>query len=149
MRKIITIAMLLFSMASYAQGNLQFNQILNLKNGDNYTVPSNKILKIVSINFIDTRILQPLVGCRSNGISTIFCDYADVIYFKIDNVLSYYNGTGGVQKNAPCTNCDSLRSYSVNPSTPQMPIWLNSGKNINIIGGSGIFISAIEFNIVP
>jgi len=49
MKKIITIAILLFSMATYAQGNLQFNQVLNIKNGDTYTVPSGKVLKITSI----------------------------------------------------------------------------------------------------
>ncbi len=37
MKKILTIAMLLFSMASYAQGNLQFNQVLTYTGSLNNT----------------------------------------------------------------------------------------------------------------
>ena len=45
MRKYIDLKVLLFlinfPLTSYGQGsNLQFNQVLNLKNGDSYTVPA-------------------------------------------------------------------------------------------------------------
>jgi hypothetical protein len=54
MKKTITIAILLFSMATYAQGNLQFNQVVtytgSLNNAQQisstYTVPVGKIWKI-------------------------------------------------------------------------------------------------------
>ena len=54
MKRILTIAILLFSMASYAQGNLQFNQVLTFSGtlqwgnstGVLYTVPSGKTCKI-------------------------------------------------------------------------------------------------------
>lgn len=54
MKKILTIALLLFSIATFAQGNLQFNQVLTFSGtlsstqsqGTIYTVPANKVWKI-------------------------------------------------------------------------------------------------------
>ncbi len=58
MKKTITIAILLFSMATYAQGNLQFNQVLTYTGtltpsqfvSSTYTVPTGKIWKIKFVN---------------------------------------------------------------------------------------------------
>lgn len=147
MKKILTIAILLFSMASFAQGNLQFNQVLNLKNGDNYTVPNNKVLKIVSVNYYQTSAIVPLIACTMNSQSNSTCYYDDIVYFKIENVMSFRSGPFSSTRNS-CAQCDSTRSVVATPDYPKMPIWLNSGKNIDLTRGVGISISAIEFNIV-
>jgi hypothetical protein len=68
MKKIITIAMLLFSMASYAQGNLQFNQVLTYNGtltpsqfvSTTYTVPTGKIWKIKYVTHLPYTTTQSI-----------------------------------------------------------------------------------------
>ena len=65
MRKIITIAILLFSVATYAQGNLQFNRVRTYTGRifhDSYvlfdTVPSGKVWKIEAAGLTTTVTLN-------------------------------------------------------------------------------------------
>jgi hypothetical protein len=67
MKKIIVLAALLisFTMATHAQGNLQFNRVIssaaNLANNSSIglmTVPSDKVWKLEGINFISTNTLN-------------------------------------------------------------------------------------------
>lgn len=79
MKKILTIAILLFSMASFAQGNLQFNQVLTYTGtltysqfvSATYTVPTGKIWKIKYVNKL------PYVTVTvSNGVQPQYCGFA-------------------------------------------------------------------------
>jgi hypothetical protein len=151
MRKIITIAMLLFSLASYAQGNLQFNQVLNIKNGDNYTVPAGKTLKITSINILTSTVILklPLISCGS------FCNYTNisgaVSYLTIGSLVYKANISGSLNlPNGQCSQCPSTMDFTL-PHYPgfNAPVWLKEGEIVSVVQGSGILISAIEFNIVP
>jgi hypothetical protein len=151
MKKIITIAILLFSMASYAQGNLQFNQVLNIKNGDTYTVPSGKTLKIITVVVQNPTAKIPLSSCTtSNGYVT--CNYyGSVTLGSISNIVYTANNlsTGLPAPNYQCSQCPPYTYISVNPFGISDPIWLKAGEIVSVVQGSGILISAIEFNIVP
>lgn len=79
MKKIITIAIVLFSMASYAQGNLQFNQVLTFEGtltpsqatSNTYTVPVGKIWKVKYVNKL------PYYGVATfNGVQTVYAGFA-------------------------------------------------------------------------
>ncbi len=137
-----------------AQGNLQFNRVLNMSNGTNYTVPEGKVLKIESINYNSPSIVSNYVSCYVNcpgcgASSGVTCAYEGVNYLVIgSNVFgggggSLYVGSGGACSVCPPTKSDNL------PSTVfTYPIWLGQGQIVNVLA-SGIFVSAIEFNIVP
>jgi len=100
-----------------AQGNLQFNQIINLpfavSNTTPVTVPAGKIWKIES--------------CM---LSTTGNSYA----------LMQYNGVNY-----------NLRQQQTSTNLANFPFWLASGSSVifGANGGSGGFVSIIEFNIVP
>jgi hypothetical protein len=160
MKKIITIAMLLFSMASYAQGNLQFNRIVNFKSGNNYTVPTGKVLKIVSINALSSIIVKlPLTSCTNgyDGISPMTdCsyNYFGFTYMKISNqnYTLTYNSNHVIYNHNQCSSCPPLVQTtvsSVNFNNLKLPIWLSSGEEVSVAQIEGLLISAIEFNIVP
>ena len=103
MKKILTIAMLLFSMASYAQGNLQFNQVLTYTGtltpsqfvSATYTVPTGKIWKIKYVNKLlysqATNIngVHPLYNGFALNINSkwLFGDNFTEIYLKSSDTL--------------------------------------------------------------
>ena len=152
--------MLLFSLASYAQGNLQFNRIVNFKSGNNYTVPTGKVLKIVSINALSSiKVNLPLTSCTNtyDGISPMTdCNYnySNFPYLIISNqnyTISYgYNHR--MNYHNQCSSCPPLAQTtvsSVNFNNLKLPIWLSSGEEVSVAQIDGLLISAIEFNIVP
>jgi hypothetical protein len=151
MKKIITIAILLFSMASYAQGNLQFNQVLNIKNGDTYTVPSGKTLKIITVIAQNATAKIPLSSCTtSNGYVT--CNYFSSVTLGSVSDLVYTANNLSIGLPAPnyqCSQCPSYTYIPVNGFGFPVPLWLKSGEIVSIAQGTGMLISAIEFNIVP
>ena len=108
MKKILTIAILLFSVASYAQGNLQFNQVLTYTGSLNntqqisstYTVPVGKIWKIKYVSKLPYRIATQATygeyyqgfGLIVNNIWTYGENYKE-LYLKAGDTLKigYYN----------------------------------------------------------
>jgi hypothetical protein len=151
--------------SSFGQGNLQFNQVLNFGYGDNYSVPAGKVLKIESINFNSPKLYRPFVscfslgpnpGCTANG--TVVCAYSEeaINYLVIDQYIlksSIFSGAAQItvcKSNTvqSCEICPPTSGLDVSPSTFNLPIWLREGKNVSVLA-TGIFISAIEFNIVP
>jgi hypothetical protein len=128
MKKILTIAILLFSMASYAQGNLQFNQVKTFTgNASGYivldTVPTGKIWKIESTGF--------------SGKDNSFLQINNIRYVNFyTNFLLYYPPGSG---NA---NTSSQSSTSIKET-----IWLKSGDILGWENGSYV-ITLIEYNIV-
>jgi hypothetical protein len=149
-------AMLLFSMASYAQGNLQFNQVLNIKNGDTYTVPAGKTLKIESLNSTKFNVNLQLSSCTNNGGNWFTCNYIGNVNALIIGGVIFNTGTISTGINPPnnqCSQCPLTYDVPVNGINYGFlfPIWLKSGEVISVIsssGNAGILISAIEFNIV-
>ena len=126
MKKIITIAILLFSMASYAQGNLQFNKVKTFTgNASGYilldTVPTGKIWKIESTGF--------------SGKDNSFLQINNIRYvnFYTNVWANYYNQT----PSAMAASSTSIKET----------IWLKSGDILGWENGSYV-ITLIEYNIV-
>lgn len=111
--------MLLFSIATFAQGNLQFNQVKSFTgNGYTYanldTVPKGKVWKIESMGF-----------SKSNNYMTI-------------------NGTQYLNFSDPYFLGNSI----INSQTIKETIWLKSGDVLGWNGYSYV-ITLIEYNIIP
>jgi len=114
-------------LSAFAQGNLQFNQVLKVSN-QAQTVPAGKVWKVVSY-------WQGNIGVTSNTQST--CAYSGrhtpfildgEIYFLFKDVA-----TGS--------------SALMGPSN-EMPLWLPAGSILQTQCARD-FLSVIEFNIVP
>ncbi len=158
MKKLLTILLLLFALQTFAQGNLQFNQVINIKNGDTYTVPAGKVLKITAVSSGSNNVISmPLLRCDLLG-GQNYCAYdLKATIGNIGNLnfnLNYNqsNYPSGVLYSGPSSQCQCPSSYEyTNGNTINIPVpfWLKSGQNISINPGNGLLISAIEFNIVP
>ena len=158
MKKSIVILLFLITFGTKAQGNLQFNRVVVLTAGSNYTVPANKVLKIESISTNGSTVCIPKTS-SSTGYCSIpnfygqytFGIYDSIIYITIANIsyktASAYGGTG----NCATAFNDDCHNVSVDTIQIPTPLWLDSGKNINIYNDPNfqILISAIEFNVVP
>jgi hypothetical protein len=144
----------------FTQGNLQFNQVLNLSPGSSYTVPAGKVLKIESINFGSNSVCIPRsntvnANCITQGgpwVASSYGIYDAVAYLSIGNMTfstPSFSGNGGSSycngwSNPNCWN------YSFTNLTFSLPIWLTEGKNVLIHSGAvSIHISAVEFNVIP
>ncbi|MCX6186993.1 MAG: hypothetical protein NTU43_08370 [Bacteroidetes bacterium] len=126
MKKTLTIAILLFSMASYAQGNLQFNKVRTYTGNTIYgdkifdTVPQGKVWKIESMGISG--------GKDGNGYSTGKLTINGSGY---NNVSKEYNSN---------TNMIAVMKET---------IWLKSGDRVGWTAAAGEYVvSIIEFNIV-
>ena len=153
--KILILSFFLFpSFFSFSQGNLQFNQVLNLENGVNYIVPVGKVLRIESINYLNPSIIVNYSNCEVNcpgcgSSSGVTCSYSSINYLRIGNaILSLTPLTVYITSGGACSVCPSTQTLSVTPSNFTLPIWLNAGKQVDVLA-SGIYITAVEFNIVP
>jgi hypothetical protein len=153
MKKIIIAIVLLIAVNTIkAQGNLQFNQVINISNTlvvsdgstvtfQTFTVPSGRVLKIESANFARK--------VSSNYYSTSFSGTLHID----DNILMNYSQsyvTGGGSD----ASIGDIRSVG------HFPYWLGPGTyNFKVscshLGGTSTSdefsanFSAIEFNIIP
>ena len=125
----------------YSQGNLQFNQVLVLTSGANYTVPSGKVLKIESILHDGTATI-PFSACTGSCVYNGSVCSVDGIQIK----LTSSTGTASCLT-CPATNFTTDNFIAI--SNYVFPIWLSAGKIVTISSAAGIRISAIEFNIIP
>jgi len=121
MKKIITIAMLLFSMASYAQGNLQFNQVKTftgsiISNGSFKlfdTIPQGKVWKIEAIglnascflNINGRNYVNTLLHIGNTATSMVSNEN---LWLKAGDVVGYYSSM-----NFNCPGCSSDYVVSV------------------------------------
>jgi hypothetical protein len=158
MKKLLSILLLFFALQVMAQGNLQFNQVINIKNGDTYTVPVDKVLKITAVSSGSNNVISmPLLRCDLLD-GQNYCAYdlnATIGYIGNLNFNLNYNQSNypnGVLYSGPFSQCQCPTRYEYkNGNTINIPVpfWLKTGQNISINPGNGILISAIEFNIVP
>jgi hypothetical protein len=189
----------------FSQGsNLQFNQVLNLKNGDTYIVPAGKVVKVESIysDYYNLSVVYNYIGCDWVNGSRCYYKLPSTTYsnhpglpnipfamYQIGDLIARLsvNGQGynyvndtlytmnsyiycGSQNQSNA--CPQVVYIGLNPERGviddrNLPIWLKEGKQIAIsalvsenyynppnltqpyVRGSGTFITAIEFNIVP
>jgi hypothetical protein len=149
MKKIFTLAILLFSMASYAQGNLQFNQVLTYSGTLNcgqasptWTVPAGKVWKI---EYRSTVIGNPNYD-NSQGVVGPYGPLFSLNGIKVSD-------THGPSSSIP------NNSWGLTSDVKQ-PMWLKSGDQIqfSLNGFNGecsdykkynYAISILEYNIIP
>jgi len=128
MKKIITIAMLLLSIASYAQGNLQFNQVLTYTGtltpsqfvSTTYTVPTGKLWKIKFVNKLLYNTVNTINGVQYqfNGFALninnkwLFGENFNEIFLKSGDTikLGWANQSASSGYNAPFANFDYVIS---------------------------------------
>lgn len=176
MKKIIFYVLLIIPFSSFGQGNLQFNQILDLTNGANYTVPAGKVVKVTSVNSPSGSFTGNFVGmpayeyptyessgnyyincnCQYRATSPICIGTICIDQFIFNNGTSRVNYTSnpltGIYAPSDTVNkCSATAAggYTLSASQINMPIWLSAGQQITIVNGFGVLISAIEFNVVP
>lgn len=158
MKKSIIILFVLLALGAKGQGNLQFNQVINLTAGGNYTVPAGKVLKIESITMSSGTICIPRTSsdqlfCGMMNMINTYGGYNSVDYMKIGDLVFNSGGASGYN-DTDCrkwTNPDCWPIKTLDfSSVLKTPMWLKEGKSIFIYQCSiPILISAIEFNIVP
>jgi hypothetical protein len=146
MKKIITIAMLLFSVATYAQGNLQFNQVKLISTVQ--TVPVGKVWKVESMicsggNTIpvvsnNTATITSSNGHLSNSIFNL--TFASMTYL-LNNTVCY------VDLNSQYSISNLGNGVMFKNNSVNFPIWIPAGTSIEA-GINMSFISIIEYNIV-
>lgn len=153
MKTMIPLVMLLLSYAanSFAQGDLQFNQVINITPGQTYTVPEGKVLKVESIPFNNAIITANFAGLISSG-GSLACTYSSSVFLTIGNVQ--ITGTApntGIFAGGQCdSGCQCTRTAPATIPALDFPIWLNAGKVISVGSNvSGVFVSGIEFNVIP
>ncbi len=145
----LLLMLLLLGMKTSAQGNLQFNQVINLNLSGvintglignlliqtlNVTVPANKVWKIEGATTrINSSSSSPIFGLSTANKSYIFLD---------NNLIGFIN-----------------QGTSVLVTSVSMPFWISSGSHtvqlVADISSSGSLqqiygmISALEFNVLP
>ncbi len=155
MKKIFISLILLFTVeAAQSQGNLQFNRVMNIVTGTNYTVPAGKVLKIESINQNSAFTQHSYNSCTLNapqlGLqSGVTCYYNDVLYLKIGSAISYTQGGGTTYINTGggCAACPSTKNINLTLPNFNYPIWVPEGQEIKVFVNN-VVVSALEFNIV-
>jgi hypothetical protein len=129
MRTHLIILFSLVSVVLFAQGNLQFSQVLTISNTDQ-TVPVGKVWKIESYQ-------QQQVGISTSGPTLACTDLSRPRPYYIDGVYFYdMKGTGWGSANVLYIAQNSF------------PIWLKAGQTCRT-NCPGDFLSVLEFNIVP
>lgn len=133
MKNILLILAIAFSSASFGQGNLQFNQVVNYENTafvptsgsavqGTITVPAGKVWKVETCSYVLVSGGNDFPYTSSNGSVHIG---KNTVYYVISNQTTNY-----------------------------LPLWLGEGTyDITRYSQSGytvtIAFSAIEFNVVP
>jgi len=132
-----------------AQGNLQFNQVINLIPGNTYTVPLGKVLKVESItshNAVITTALQGQISCVQ---TTCTCAYQSQAYLNLGNI-TYAAQPANLTVNGSCSTLAPSNSSNVTFPALSLPIWLKEGTQVAVQNNiTGILVTGIEFNVIP
>jgi hypothetical protein len=131
MRKVFFLfTFVLIQFVCFAQGNLQFNQVIRVNNTAQ-TVPSGKVWKVETYMQSNTFI--------SEYVEYPSCTYPDRQHPFLINSKPYYqiNGSPGHGSSGIMMAVGNL-----------FPLWLKSGEVIQTTCPDN-FLSIIEYNIVP
>ncbi len=132
-----------------AQGTLQFNQALVVTD-QLQTVPAGKVWKVTAIYGKDEvcRSVAPLYNTWFSKalVAGFFLNGVEVLSFrKFLTQTMYNNSPTCTSSNSNGYNFSSL-NFESDPNV--LPIWIPAGSTVQT-SGPNIFLSAIEFNIVP
>ena len=126
MKNILLILAIAISSASFAQGNLQFNQVKLVTTVE--TVPAGKVWKVESVTFTDI----PNVSTIGN----------------VWNITSSILINGASRQVRTIRGRDKGSTATTDYWEQSFPLWLPAGTSLAINGGV-YEISVIEFNVVP
>jgi hypothetical protein len=124
MKNLLLFSCLLISLSFKAQGNLQFNQVLNLEitccTASTFTVPVGKVWKIESSMAYNNNSPTRISAINGNPMEAYLTGY------------TYLN-------------------YGILPIP--LPYWLPTNTQVSFNTGSGLgqkgYVSIIEFNVIP
>ena len=133
MKHLYTFLFVAISVMSFAQGNLQFNEIVTVRDVLE-TVPVDKVWKVESYQ-------QSVVAVRSSFANNCSDLQKNRPYYIDGNI--YYD-IGSLAQVQPQSNNGSVWMAPGN----KFPIWLKEGQTAKTTC-SVDFLSIIEFNIVP
>ena len=133
MKYIYTFLFIAISAMSFAQGNLQFNEIVTVRDVLE-TVPVDKVWKVESYQ-------QSVVAVRSSFANNCSDLQKNRPYYIDGNI--YYD-IGSIAQVTPQSNNGTVWMVPEN----KFPIWLKEGQTAKTTC-SVDFLSIIEFNIVP
>lgn len=138
-----------FGLAASAQGTLQFNQVLVVTD-QLQTVPSGKVWKVTAIYGKDEvcRSVAPLYNNWFSKalVAGFFLNGVEVLSFRKFLTGTMYNNSPTCSSNGSSTYNFSSLNFESDPNV--LPIWIPAGSTVQT-SGPNIFLSAIEFNIVP
>jgi len=128
MRISLLFSLIYLSFASYAQGNLQFNQVKLVTTVE--TVPVGKVWKV-----------EAVLGQRSVSGTTSFHQTHDVI---INGITVNFTQDLSIARATGSGNTFGASAEGVST----VPFWLPAGSTL-AISNNVSFISVLEYNIVP
>ena len=129
MRTILFLIIFFNTAILFAQGNLQFNQIV-IVSDQIQTVPTGKVWKVESYQ-------QQQIGVGTSSPTTNCGDLNRPRYYQIDGInYNDIKGTGW--------GSGSILFMAQN----NFPFWLKAGQTLKT-SCPGDFLSVIEFNVVP
>ena len=150
MKSLVFLLLLSFlGLSVSAQGTLQFNQALVVTD-QLQTVPAGKVWKVTAIYGKDEvcRSVAPLYNNWFSQalVAGFFLNGVEVLSFR-----KFLTGT--MYNNSPTCSSNNSGGYSFTSlnfeSDPNvLPIWIPAGATVQT-SGPNIFLSAIEFNIIP
>jgi len=157
-KALLMLSILVIAIGAKAQGNLQFNQVINLNSGSSYTVPVGKVFKIESISINGNVVAMPLSSsytftCSSYSIQV--GQYSAFDYLTIGNLTFSVPSHSGLELHPSPCGWGDLNPPFFNATVSSMPviatpIWLKAGKSVLISSGTfQMLVSGIEFNIIP
>jgi hypothetical protein len=134
----------------HAQGSLQYNQA-KIATDQLQTVPANKVWKITAIYGKDEvcRSTAPLYnnywsttlvsGFKLNNVEVLsFRKFLTTTLYNLNNCTSNAGSCGG--------GCLNPLNFESDPNI--LPIWVPAGATVQTVGPN-VFLSVIEFNIIP
>ena len=159
---------LILAMGAWAQGSLQFNQVL-LVDSALSTVPANKVWKITAISGSEYRLNEcvDISANSSHELKSARCGYANssasfIANYSISvfliNGKRVVNSVEGLPSQATVhlgSTCSNGWQSNINftctnrATTPNiLPMWLPSGTTLRS-GGPNTWLSVLEFNVIP
>jgi hypothetical protein len=150
MKLLIFLSLLSFvSLGVSAQGTLQFNQALVVTD-QLQTVPAGKVWKVTAIYGKDEvcRSVAPLYNNWFSKalVAGFFLNGVEVLSFRKFLTQTMYSNSPTCSSNSNSGYNFSSLNFESDPNV--LPIWIPAGATVQT-SGPNIFLSAIEFNIIP
>lgn len=161
MKTLLFCILVSFGYALQAQGTLEFNQVMIVNNSPQ-TVPAGKVWKITSVYGFNPYFCQNLNSTCYYGAGNSVSMAVSSFKINGNTVLSectinrIYASTNCTSSNTVWSNAESscgailgafgYANKSANPNL--LPIWIPAGTVLQS-DGTQVFLSVVEFNVIP